>query len=106
MILSLDEIRDKVQPIAKKYQLRAVYLFGSYARNEATDDSDVDLLIDRSGSSVKSMLDMGGLYNELNDCLGKRIDIITTLSLDQESTKKRTPDFIENLLSERIVIYE
>lgn len=47
MIYTVDGLKACVSPIAKKYGLRAVYLFGSYARNEATEDSDVDLLIDR-----------------------------------------------------------
>ncbi|MDR3294725.1 MAG: nucleotidyltransferase domain-containing protein [Clostridiales Family XIII bacterium] len=40
-------------PIAIKYQLPTVYLFGSYARGEATDDSDVDILIDRTALNPK-----------------------------------------------------
>lgn len=48
-------------PIAKKYNLRAVYLFGSCARGEANRDSDIDLLIDSTGSTIKGLFDMGGL---------------------------------------------
>lgn len=106
MVLSISEIQSLVRPIAKKYQLRAVYLFGSYARNEATADSDVDFLIDRTGSKIKSMFDMGGLYSDLSSIMGKSIDIITTQMLEQESTKVRTPDLVNNVLSERISIYE
>lgn len=43
-VLTLDEIRKKVAPIAKKYNLKAVFLFGSYARGQAREDSDIDLL--------------------------------------------------------------
>ena len=42
MIYATDEIRQRITPIAEKYQLRRIYLFGSYARNEATDGSDID----------------------------------------------------------------
>lgn len=106
MLLSINEIRDKITPVAQKYDLRAVYLFGSYARNEADENSDIDLLVDRTDSKIKSMFDMGGLYEELQTCLEKSIDVVTTHTLEQESTKERTPYFIENINAERVLIYE
>lgn len=46
MIYTAEEIRRGITPVAVRYRLKAVYLFGSYARGEATDESDIDLLID------------------------------------------------------------
>lgn len=46
MIYTAEEIRRRITPIAVRYRLKAVYLFGSYARREATDESYVELLID------------------------------------------------------------
>lgn len=106
MIFTVDELKKKIEPIAKKYELRAVYLFGSYARNDATDNSDVDILIDREGSKIKGMFDMGGLYNDLRDSVGKEIDLVTIQTLEQKSTNRRTPLFIKNVQTERIKIYE
>ncbi len=40
MVYSLDEITRRITPVARAYGIRAVYLFGSYARNEATEESD------------------------------------------------------------------
>ena len=91
-------------PIAEKYNLRAIYIFGSYVRNEATEDSDVDILIDRTGSKVRGMV-MGGLYNDLSESIGKKIDLVTTCSLEQESAKKRAPGFVENVNAEKVMIY-
>ena len=105
MVYSIDEIRKIVEPIAKKYSLKAVYLFGSYARDEATEDSDVDILIDRTGSTISGMLDMGGLYNELKEKIGKEIDLVTTHTLEQRSTRERVPSFVNNLNSGRILLY-
>lgn len=106
MVYSLDEIRSRVAPVATKYQLRAVYLFGSYARGEATEKSDVDILIDRTGSKVKGMFDMGGLYNDLCDSIGKEVDLVTTHALTQDGNRDRTPWFTENVMKERVSIYE
>lgn len=105
-MLTLQEIKERVAPVARKYELRAVYLFGSYARNDADENSDVDLLIDRDGSRVRSMLDMGGLYEELRDSIGKEIDLVTTQTLEQASTRQRTPSFVETIKAERVKVYE
>ena len=53
MIYTIDEISSRIRPVAEKYHLKAVYLFGSYARGEARDDSDVDLLVDLSGADLE-----------------------------------------------------
>lgn len=106
MVFTVEELKSRITPIARKYGLKAVYLFGSYARNEATDKSDVDILIDRTGSRIKGMFDMGGLYSELQESIGKEIDLVTTQTLEQASTRRRTPYFVENLYTERLKIYE
>lgn len=105
MTLSISEIKKKIEPIAKRYELKAVYLFGSYARNEATDNSDIDILIDRTDSKIKGMFDMGALFEDLTDSIGKDIDLVTTQTLLQESTKQRCPYFVENLTKEKVKIY-
>ncbi len=51
MIYQTEEIKKIVSSVAQKYELREVYLFGSYARNEATEKSDIDFLIDRTDST-------------------------------------------------------
>lgn len=105
MIYSIDDLKKRIAPIAVKYNLPAVYVFGSYARGEATDDSDVDILVDRTGSKVKGIL-IGGLYNDLCESFEKEVDMVTTAALEQENTKRDTPLFVENLKRERILIYE
>lgn len=106
MVYTIDELRKIITPVTKKYGIPAVYIFGSYARNEATDQSDVDVLIDRTGSTIRSMYDLGGLYEELREHIGKEIDLVTTQTLAQDSTRRRTPLFVDNVESERVTIYE
>lgn len=106
MIFTTDELKNRITPIARKYQLNAVYLFGSYARNEATEASDVDILIDRKGSMIRGMFDMGGLYSDLRESIGKDIDLVTTQTLEQQSTQQRTPWFVDNLRREMVKVYE
>lgn len=106
MIYTIDEIKQRVTPVAEKYQLRSVYLFGSYARNEATDDSDVDVLVDTEGSTVRTLFDMGGLYNDLSDGLEKVFDLVDYGALTQDGENSRTPWFTDNVIKERLLIYE
>ena len=106
MIYSIEELRDRIVPITRKYNIPAVYLFGSYARNEAKDSSDVDILIDREGSSIHGMFDMGGLYAELTESVGKEIDLVTIQTLRQQSTQKRTPWFVSNVEKDMVKLYE
>lgn len=106
MVYSIDELKKRITPIAEKFHLHAVYIFGSYARNEARDNSDVDVLIDRTGSNIKSMFDMGNLYNDLCGSIGKEIDLITTYALTQDGKNEEDPCFAENVMGERVIIYE
>ena len=106
MVYTVEELRSRIVPITSKYNIPAVYLFGSYARNEATEKSDVDILIDRQGSLIRGMFDMGGLYEELCAGVGKEVDLVTVQTLSQKSMQERTPWFACNLRKEMIPLYE
>ena len=80
MIYTLNDLCRIVTPVAEKYRLKAVYVFGSYARGEAREDSDVDLLVDCTGSGMVGF-DYGGLYNDLEEALSKSIDMVYNRSL-------------------------
>jgi predicted nucleotidyltransferase len=106
MVYTIEELRQKIIPIARKYDIPAVYVFGSYARNEATENSDLDVLINREGSKIVTLLNLGALYEDLSEELGIGLDLITEDSLSQDEAKRRTPWFLENLRKERVTIYE
>lgn len=50
-ILSIDGLRSVVLPLLKQYGLKRALLFGSYARGEASDNSDIDLIVERGADS-------------------------------------------------------
>lgn len=85
MIYTIEELAGIVAPIAEKYQIPAIYLFGSYARGTATDTSDIDLLIDTTGTSLTSLFALGALYCDLEDAMKKPVDLITMSSLQQKA---------------------
>ena len=102
---TIDEISQRVMPVAKRYGLSAVYLFGSYARGEATSKSDIDLLIDTSGSAIDTLFKLGGLYSDLETALETSIDLVTVDSLDQPTNFRSDRYFRENINKERKIIY-
>jgi len=105
MIYTLEEISLRVRPVAEKYKLKAVYVFGSYARGEARENSDVDLLVDTCDSKIESLLDLGGLYSDLEDVLEKELSLVTLDSLEQPARHKSDLYFRENVSRERREIY-
>ena len=71
MIYTLDEIKKRILPVIEKNNIPAMYLFGSYARGEATEDSDLDFLVDTTGTSLTSLLALGALYCDLEEVFQK-----------------------------------
>ncbi|MDR2932051.1 MAG: nucleotidyltransferase domain-containing protein [Oscillospiraceae bacterium] len=106
VIYTIEQLKERITPVAEKHGLRAVWVFGSYARDEATENSDVDILVDKTRTELKGLLAMGGLYNDFCEAFEKSVDLITTGALEQESTRQRTPWFVENIEKERVQIYE
>lgn len=94
-VYSLDEIRSIANPIARRYDIAALYLFGSYARGEATPQSDLDFHVDRG--NMCNLLELGGLYSDLEECFDKKLDVLTTQML--------SPAFLDAIRREEVPIY-
>ena len=75
-VYTIDEIRAKAVPIAKKYGVKRLSLFGSYARGEADAQSDLDFLYDADNSKVKSLFDYMDFVEDLEDAFGCHIDLV------------------------------
>jgi predicted nucleotidyltransferase len=61
--------------LAAQYGARNVRVFGSVARGEADDRSDVDFLVEMEPG--RSLFDMGGLLMDLRELLGRNVDVFT-----------------------------
>ncbi len=105
MVYTTVELANIILPIADKYKLPAVYLFGSYARGTATEDSDVDLIVDTTNTELKSLFGLGALYDDLETALGKSVDLVTVQALEQEQRMKSNENFKERVLNERVDLY-
>jgi predicted nucleotidyltransferase len=75
----LERLREKVAPILRRLSVRRASVFGSLARGEGNEESDVDLLVELEPG--RSLLDLAELKVELEEVLGRRVDVITYDSL-------------------------
>lgn len=94
-ILTLLDIKKRVSDLGSQYGAERIFLFGSYARGEATVDSDIDLRIDRG--RIKGWA-LGGLLMDLEASLNKKVDLLTTGSLDNT--------FLDAIKNEEVLLYE
>ena len=74
-ILTIKEIKNRIRPVVEKHRIKDVYLFGSYARGEANENSDVDIYC--SSGDVDTLFKEVGLIRELEEALGKKVDVVT-----------------------------
>lgn len=102
MVYTLEEIQNRVLPIIRKYRIPAMFLFGSYARGDATESSDLDFLVDTTGTELTSLLRLGQLYCDLEEAFDKPIDLVTVGAIMQESTMESDTDFKNAVLKERV----
>ena len=74
-ILTIKEIKNRIRPVVEKHHIKDVYLFGSYARGEANENSDVDIYC--SSGDVDTLFKEVDLIRELEEALGKKVDVVT-----------------------------
>lgn len=87
---TIEELRQLISPIALKYGVERVYLFGSFARGDNTARSDVDIRIDKG--KLRGMFALSGFYSEVSEALGMEVDVLTTGSLEAEFLAKIQKD--------------
>lgn len=73
-VLTIKEIKNKILPIFKKHNINEAYLFGSYARGEAKNTSDIDIYCE--SGNVKTLIEQGFFEDELTKALKKDVDIV------------------------------
>jgi predicted nucleotidyltransferase len=84
--------REEILRLAAKRGARNVRIFGSVARGQARPDSDIDFLVDLELG--RSLLDLGGLLNDLQKLLGRPVDVVTESGLRERIRKRVLKDAI------------
>ena len=74
-VLTIKQIKEHIKPVMQKFNIKEVYLFGSYSRGEANSNSDVDIYCE--SGDLKTLYDEVELKKLLEKSLGKKVDIVT-----------------------------
>lgn len=92
-ILTIKQIKKIIKPILAKYGIKDICLFGSYARGEATNNSDIDIYCEKG--NIKTLFQQNELIDELKKSLNKDVDVIFyTSRMDNYYKKQITEDMI------------
>lgn len=94
-ILSIEQIKTACKNVLQNYGAKYAYLFGSYAKNTASEKSDVDLLISVDVSGLKFF----ELVENLRDELNKKVDVLNIEQLNNN------PALLQEILKDGIKIY-
>ncbi len=105
MVYTIQEISRRIMPVAEKYHIPAVYMFGSYARGTATDDSNVDIIMDTIGTDIKGIETVDAMLRDLELALEKKVTVVTTQSLEEEPVMASDIEYRENILRDKVLIY-
>jgi predicted nucleotidyltransferase len=94
--MTQQEIKNIILDHLKDYKPVSVGIFGSYARGENTEKSDIDILV--KFKVAPSLLTLIKLENELSDLLGIKVDLITTGAIKNKRVQKRIKKDLINIL--------
>lgn len=97
MPYTIDEIKIKATPIAIRYGVDALSLFGSYARGEANEKSDLDFLV-RKGT-MKGLLSYCGMIADLEEAFQCHVDMVTKNAI-------KDVEFLEEIGRDEVKLYE
>jgi predicted nucleotidyltransferase len=96
-IYTTDEIKRIVAPIAREYGVKRLSLFGSYARGEATPQSDMDIrIVDRG--DIRGLFKLCGFMGDLERNFETKVDVI---AVDPDAR-----EFLDEIKNDEVTIYE
>ncbi|MCM1537044.1 MAG: nucleotidyltransferase domain-containing protein [bacterium] len=95
-VYTIKDIENLVRPIAEKYKVKEIYLFGSYARGEANENSDLDFLV--YGGEKFRLTMIFSFAEELREVLKKDVDVFEINEINKDS------DFYHAIMKERLLV--
>ena len=101
-VYTTEEIVERILPVVQQYKVERVWLFGSYARGDATEKSDVDLII--KGEFVHGW-DFFGLMEELKEVLQKEVDMLSENQFEHSKYAPLSKRFVEEVEMDRRLIF-
>ena len=101
-VYTKSELIAVLRDFSREFQIPAVYLFGSYSRDEATPESDVDIVID--SKNIHGLLEFERARQYLSSRLGKSIDMISMQAIEDEKDFPYRKAFMSSFLKDRVKI--
>ncbi len=92
-----EEMVERLVPVLKKTPVTRAYLFGSMARGEADEKSDVDVLVEDPEFSL-SLFDLAGLVHDMTEACGRKVDVVPS-----DSVSKYIRSYVEH---DKVLFYE
>lgn len=96
METDIKKLKEKITPVANKYGIQSVYLFGSFARGDADANSDYDFFIHKG--NLHSFYQLVGLEHDLEKVLERKVDVITNGIKNQR--------LLNSINRDKVLIYE
>lgn len=99
--MSLDELKAAARAVCERHPVARLELFGSQATGWMRPDSDVDLLVKFLPGSKPGLLEMGALQDELEQRLGRRVDLLSRRAVEKSRNVYRR----RSILTGPVTIY-
>ena len=99
---AITQIKKLTEPIFRKYGVEKAYLFGSYARGDYNENSDIDIII--VAKNIRSLLIIGAILEALKQVLRKEVDLIEEECFEENEMDELEQEFYENIKKERVMI--
>ena len=97
------QIQKLTKPIFEKYGVEKAYVFGSYARGDYDENSDIDIII--VAKNIRSLLIIGAILEALKQVLNKEVDLIEEECFKEDEMDELEQEFYETIKKERVMIY-
>jgi predicted nucleotidyltransferase len=97
-VYSIPEIREKLRPVFGSYAISRAYVFGSYSRGEATEKSDIDIIVEPDKGFRPQRV--CGIMEEAIDVLGKEVDVYSIREFRSDS------EVLPEVMKDRIMVYD
>lgn len=92
-----DEVKKNIIDVLKRRNVKKAGIFGSYARGDATKDSDIDIVVELAR---KDLFELSGLKIDLEKTLNRKVDIVTYNSLNFSKRE----GFKERVLKDQVIL--
>ena len=92
---AITQIKKLTEPVFKEYGVEKAYVFGSYARGDYNENSDIDIII--VAKNIKSLLIIGAILEALKQVLQKEVDLIEEECFEEDNIEEWEQEFYDNI---------